>query len=634
MKIITPLSLDGSQITSNAPEDGFPQWEQEGRETLSDLQAPIFSATGNTLYYMRGNGSYLISATPELNTNHTIGKQDLVSGDLLGDFATVFGIAKVMEVSPDGAWLALIREEDSGFYINVFDIATGQLVYSDNVYASNVKPLLAWSSASDQLAYTYSETQQNNQDLCLRIVSVSTWSGPAQTETIASLAGYPSDNGGTLDGLDWDASGSLFLAGLHILDPFSGPYSCRLAKFSAAGATLANIEIDDQPYNHKMAVNRARGEVIVLGRNVQLLFDVADLSALSTPSALLFKANQIEKSSDGEIYIRTSGSAPRNRRFDDADYAARAAFPDTGDYFGMAYATGYALFGDFAGGYEIVERSTNQLIELINPQVLAGSTFIYQQTVYEALTDTQDRPDMGSLLDPPTWVSLGVVNPLRMIDGQVGTSTSASGPLEVVFSNVDIVDGLALFNLLAQTVLIELVDSVEGVVFSTGEISLVDNTGVTDWYQYFYSPVTNKKDFVFTGLPPYRGADVRVVLTDVSGVLQVGEIALGPIRNLGDTQFGTSVGILDFSRKDRDTFGNFIITERRFSKRANYDISLRTNQIAFAQQLLARLRATPAVFIGAESQPETIIYGFYRSFDIVLSGVKFSECTIEVEGLT
>lgn len=629
MKIIRPLELTSGQISSNAPADNFPEWQAVGREILESIPDPVMAAYGDTLYYING------SSQADVSVQRDIGVQDLVTGNIQAPFVSIIGVGKAMAVSPDGAWLAIIREESSGYYINVFDVQTAQAVYSSEVYCSNSRPLLAWSSASDYLAFTYSTVDSNDLGLCARIVSSATWSSPQRTETVSSLAGHSSTQAQTIDSLDWDDSGSLFLTGVSIVNLFSGPYSCRLAKFSALAATQANIELSDIAFNFKMGINRARGEVIVLGTNFQLLYDTLDLSVVSTPAGLQFKAEMFGRSvDDAELLFKAVGTSPKYRRFDASNYSALAPLPVEPDFHIATYADDYVLFPRDIGGYLIVDRTTNELIELINPQVVTGDTYIYQDKVWEALVDNQDRPDTGSILEPPTWVSLGAINPLRLADGQVGTFTSADGPLEVIFSNVDIVDGIALFNLLAQTITIELVDDVEGLVFTTGEISLVDNAGVSDWYQYFYSPITNRNDFVFTALPPYRGADVRVVLGDVSGVLQVGEVALGPIRNLGDTEYGTNVGILDFSRKDRDTFGNFVITERRFSKRANYDISLRTNQIAFAQQLLAAMRAIPAVYIGAESQPETIIYGFYRSFDIVLRGPVYSDCTIEVEGLT
>jgi uncharacterized protein (DUF2141 family) len=52
------------------------------------------------------------------------------------------------------------------------------------------------------------------------------------------------------------------------------------------------------------------------------------------------------------------------------------------------------------------------------------------------------------------------------------------------------------------------------------------------------------------------------------------------------------------------------------------------------QKALADIRTTPTVFIGDPNRPETIVYGFYRNFNIVLSTPSISDCTIEVEGLT
>ena len=53
------------------------------------------------------------------------------------------------------------------------------------------------------------------------------------------------------------------------------------------------------------------------------------------------------------------------------------------------------------------------------------------------------------------------------------------------------------------------------------------------------------------------------------------------------------------------------------------------------QNTLANFRATPIVYIGSEDEAfATIVYGFYRRFDITLEGPAYSFAAIEVEGLT
>jgi len=229
---------------------------------------------------------------------------------------------------------------------------------------------------------------------------------------------------------------------------------------------------------------------------------------------------------------------------------------------------------------------------------------------------------------------LGVINALRLIDGKIGTFTEGQEALTITIDRPQLIDGLGLFNMLASAFRIELVDATDSVVFDSGEITLSDLSGIQDWYTYFYDPESYQTDSVFTALPPYKEASIRITLSAIDGITRIGELVAGRVRNIGDTEFGVDVGILDFSRKERDEFGNLVITERQFSKRADYPVSIRSNRIAAIQQLLAGLRATPTVFIGAESQPETVVYGFYRGFNLVLRGPVFSECSIEVEGLT
>jgi hypothetical protein len=55
--------------------------------------------------------------------------------------------------------------------------------------------------------------------------------------------------------------------------------------------------------------------------------------------------------------------------------------------------------------------------------------------------------------------------------------------------------------------------------------------------------------------------------------------------------------------------------------------------VSAVQKLLADIRTTPTVFIGEDDKPETVVYGFYKQFNIVISTPSISDCSIEVEGL-
>jgi hypothetical protein len=110
-------------------------------------------------------------------------------------------------------------------------------------------------------------------------------------------------------------------------------------------------------------------------------------------------------------------------------------------------------------------------------------------------------------------------------------------------------------------------------------------------------------------------------------------IVFGRTTNIGVSNFGTSVSIMDYSRKERDEFGRPIIVERNFTKQVSYDVTCETSSVGRVQRILASIRALPCVWIGDEDRPETVVFGYYNDFNIVLSTPSLSDCSIDVEGL-
>ena len=109
----------------------------------------------------------------------------------------------------------------------------------------------------------------------------------------------------------------------------------------------------------------------------------------------------------------------------------------------------------------------------------------------------------------------------------------------------------------------------------------------------------------------------------------------GFLSDVGLTVYGTSIGIEDYSIKDRDAFGNAIIVERNFSQTVDFDVKFETQNARKIQKTLAALRATPVVYLGStDVSYGTLVYGFYRRFDITLETPSYAFASIEVEGLT
>jgi hypothetical protein len=253
--------------------------------------------------------------------------------------------------------------------------------------------------------------------------------------------------------------------------------------------------------------------------------------------------------------------------------------------------------------------------------------------LYKVLvSSTTDNPTVGVTLTPPSWQDIGAINRFKMFDQVVNTQTTRTSLIDVSVLPGTIINALAMFDLDGVTTTITMTDPVEGVVFNETK-SLQDNTIIIDWYSYFFESITTVSDVVFLGLPAYGGATTRIQVDAGASTAAIGEVVIGKQRNLGVTNFGTSVSILDYSRKETDEFGNTVVETRPFSKRADFDVTVETGSVAAVQKALADIRTTPTVFIGDEDRAETIVYGFYRGFNIVISTPSISDCSIEVEGL-
>lgn len=260
---------------------------------------------------------------------------------------------------------------------------------------------------------------------------------------------------------------------------------------------------------------------------------------------------------------------------------------------------------------------------------------IWNHHIYQALAAVPVGVKPGEeVIDkdhPAKWLDLGSTNRWRMFDNKVESLTTNPGTIEVTIKPGAVVNSLALFNLKGKSVTVTMVDALEGEVYRK-EISLVD-AGVTNWYDWFFEPIGIRTDVVVLDMPAYGSADIVLTIDAGPEVATVGHVVIGAVKQIGTALYGSSVGINDYSRKSTDDFGNTVVIQRSFSNRADFDIALDTSEVTRVRRLLADLRATPVVWIGEESYEATILFGFYKDFQIVFSGPTVSDCSITVEGV-
>jgi hypothetical protein len=274
---------------------------------------------------------------------------------------------------------------------------------------------------------------------------------------------------------------------------------------------------------------------------------------------------------------------------------------------------------------------------------------------YESLKDSNTDnypPDTTSDdLSDPWWLELGPTNRWAMFNDTVGEATSSSETFSESTYAADTVDGtaagiavqitpqqavnyIAAFNI--EGVYADLIiKNSDGNTTYSERKSLITTIRSADWYSYFFDETVHIGDATsFPGLPTVSEGDIYFsVQKKPDGPAEVGVLAMGTMKNLGVSTYGTSVGIIDFSRKERDTFGNFQIVERGFAKELDAEVSIPFDRVSFVQSELAKRRAKPTIYEASDSVNATLIYGFFRDFDITISTPSITDATITIEGL-
>lgn len=267
-----------------------------------------------------------------------------------------------------------------------------------------------------------------------------------------------------------------------------------------------------------------------------------------------------------------------------------------------------------------------------------GDTRIYVAADTHWIVESLQAGNTGhvptGLASDTWWLKTGNTNRWKMFDGSVQSQSSAADEIEVAVNfQTQRISAVMLLNVDCATAQVTAVSAADGLVYDETK-TMVSPSGITDWYSYFFEPITRIHDYAFTDIPPYLDLDITVTLTDTGGTVLCGACLFGLSRTIGGTQYGAQMGIIDYSRKEVDAFGNYTVLERAYSKRASFQVEVANTLVDELQTILAGYRATAAVYIGSDEYASSMLYGFYKDFDVVLQYRDRSILSINIDGLT
>jgi hypothetical protein len=264
----------------------------------------------------------------------------------------------------------------------------------------------------------------------------------------------------------------------------------------------------------------------------------------------------------------------------------------------------------------------------------AAADRVIVTTGYHNIYESVQSGNTGN--DPTTddgtwWTLISSTNRWKMFNAVVQEQTVQATQINTVLQSTSVVNSLALINVEGTTVVITMTDAVEGVVYNE-TFNLTSYSGIQDWYAYFFEPIVRKNQLALTDLPPYANASISVTV-NAGADAKVGALVIGQFADLGLSQHGASLSIVDYSTKNTDAQGRITITDGPYADKMEVDVVLDTSQIGQANTTLSSLRTTPAVWIAEDNNDDLVIYGYYREFDIILSNPTISRISLEIEGL-
>ena len=264
----------------------------------------------------------------------------------------------------------------------------------------------------------------------------------------------------------------------------------------------------------------------------------------------------------------------------------------------------------------------------------AGDRVILTSThrIYQSLqaSNTNNAPASS----PLWWVEVSPTNRWKMFDLSTSTQTQIDTSDYYEIAPGQAINSVALLNISGVlTVRVRLTDPSFGVVYDqTADLTVLPPE--SSWYSWFFDERRRETLFLANDLPSYPNATLRIDLTSAATAL-IGVCLFGSSRSIGTgVQQGVRLGLQDYSRKERNEWGDTVLVQRAYAARASLQPLVLNQELDNTFRLLTELRATPCLWIGSDAYGSLAIFGFYNNFEISIAYADFSDCTIDIEGLT
>ena len=196
---------------------------------------------------------------------------------------------------------------------------------------------------------------------------------------------------------------------------------------------------------------------------------------------------------------------------------------------------------------------------------------IYQNHIYRNIvnSNTNVQPDLNT----GKWLSFGVDNAHACIDLRSHTATHLVKGVNSIELSIPAtsIDTLAFGNVKGKILSITELDSSNKVIKVTNKQVGSERACSNNWYNYYFCKIPDRGGNMGVGKAMdvlHNNIDVNTARIDIvigkntDGIASIGSLIGGTAHQLGDTQFGVEIDLIDYSEKVTDKMGVTEIIER------------------------------------------------------------------------
>lgn len=253
--------------------------------------------------------------------------------------------------------------------------------------------------------------------------------------------------------------------------------------------------------------------------------------------------------------------------------------------------------------------------------------------VYEVVTDpsTSDDPEVGAAKAVPTWVVVGPTNKWAQFDN-VNNTQSTGEDIDNTITPGSICSTIAGVNITGAESVVLTVTSSGLASPRTYVVPMIDNTMINDNFDWFFSPIILRSEFVVNNLPSFSDAEIRYQINGPD--VGIGSLLLGNEVFIGIADYGGNRQSLNFGSVNEDSFGNVVFKKGNKARLLEIPVTIDTARIGYTSNLLDELIDEPTLYYatGAIDDP-TLIYGYIRQYRTNFSSPSKSDLTLQIRGL-